>query len=435
MGALLAAGAAHAQPVKPVAPGTIVVHLNGQFQFDIGDFGSSVNSVTTTAGTSKLNSVVANGELRLYPGFDAETLSGIDYGAQAEIRTGFSDAGVGQNGGKPTTVNGNSSQDSLYVRRAYGYIGTSQYGYLRFGQIDPAFSLLQTGVINNFGDGNAWKNDGGVATLLPTNAAPGGTIVWADQVSLYGTNKLVYITPKLYGFGGAFSYEPNSNGLNEGYFNNTTATSTSAELASSTVPGDIGKRRKNTVDVMVQYTYKANGVLAKLSGGYLHAAPLTYTGTQAAAIAAGATPLVHGYANLSVYQFGAAVTYAGLTLGGNIKGGETLDSYAFVPKGARNAFAYTVGLNYTVGPYVIGANYFDAQTAGNYDPTKYGKEARTLNENGVIVGGNYIVGKDLSLFLQYMYGQRHQPGNTGIGTGKSGNGQVQVVALGATLKW
>ncbi len=38
MGALLVTvGGAHAQPVTPVAPGTIAVHLNGYLQFGIGD--------------------------------------------------------------------------------------------------------------------------------------------------------------------------------------------------------------------------------------------------------------------------------------------------------------------------------------------------------------------------------------------------------------
>jgi hypothetical protein len=435
---LLAAGVANAQPVKEVPAGTIVVHMNGRFQFEVADFGSTYNSVTTAAGTSKLNSVTDDGELRLYPGFDAKTLSGLDYGAQTEIRTGFSDAGVGQNGGKPTTVNGNSSQDTIYVRRAYGYIGTKNYGFLRFGQTDAATSLLEVGVIYNFGDGDGWKNRGGVATTLPTYASPINTIVWGDQVALYGTNKLVYISPKVYGFSGVVSYEPNSNGLNEGYYNNTSATSTSAELSSSTSPTDIGSRRKNTVDAGLEYSLKQGGVLSKLAVTYLHSAPINYTGTSAAAVTAGVGPLEtskggRGYSDMNAYQFGTQVSYAGFTLGGNIKIGQVNDSYAFVPKGARSAFVYDLGLTYTVGPYVIGANYFDSQTAGSYDPTKYRKEARTLNENGVIVGGNYIVGKDMDLFLQYMYGHRHQYGNSQLSA--TGNAQTQAVAMGATLKW
>ena len=67
--------------------------------------------------------------------------------------------------------------------------------------------------------------------------------------------------------------------------------------------------------------------------------------------------------------------------------------------------------------------------------------ARTLSEYGVVVGGNYVISPNLSLFTQYMYGQRHQPGNafgvTRVGaTGNyKGDTHGQVIAMGATLKW
>ena len=112
-------GGAAAQPVKPVAPGTVVVHLNGYLQFDITGFGSTFNKVTSPgttgvtitgvnaaggvtgtkatigAGTYKLNDVTTNGDARIYPGFDAETTNGIAYGAQIELRTTTSDANNG----------------------------------------------------------------------------------------------------------------------------------------------------------------------------------------------------------------------------------------------------------------------------------------------------------------------------------------------------
>ena len=51
--------------------------------------------------------------------------------------------------------------------------------------------------------------------------------------------------------------------------------------------------------------------------------------------------------------------------------------------------------------------------------------ARTLSEYGVATGGNYVIGKDLSLFAQYLYGHRISPATPRIGNGTSGNGQVQ----------
>ncbi len=453
-------GGAKAQPVKPIAaPGTLVVHINGYLQFSIGGFGSTDNKVTTATGVYKLNTISTIGDFRIYPGFDAETRDGLWYGVQAEIRTGFSNAGVGQNG-KPTTTVGtvtivppagtktpltatttsiaSSGNDSLYVKRAYGYIGTPEAGFARFGQTDSAFTLMQNGVVETFGDGGQWTLEGGVKDLLPTAASPASTIIYADQAAVYSTDKVVYISPAIAGVSFAAGYEPNSNGLKEGYYANTSASSTSAALSSSPTAADIGTRRKNTVDGMVQYAGTTGfGAKFKVSGGALYGAPIGYTGPATAV----GTALHYGYDSLEVYQAGAQATYAGLTFGGNVKGGQVEDGYVFKPKGARDALTYIVGASYVIGPYVVGASYFNAQTAGTYVPGNTAHIARTLSEYGVAVGGNYVFAKSLSLYTQYMYGHRHQPGNAGIdlsggpGTAAKGDGQVQVIAVGATIKW
>jgi hypothetical protein len=234
------------------------------------------------------------------------------------------------------------------------------------------------------------------------------------------------MSPSIAGLAFGVGYEPNSNGLKEGDDACATAVSTCADLAASPTAGDIGKRRKNTIDAMLSYSVSSMGAVSKVSGGLIHSAPIAYDG---AAVAAGSA-LHYGYDDLTVYQLGAQTTFAGLTLGANVKAGSTLDGYSFKPRGARNALTYIVGATYVVGPYVVGASFFQGQTAGAYVPgTKIG---RTLNEYGAAVGGNYVVGKDLSLYVQYLYGNRHQIGNTALLNGKA---QDQVVSTGATLKW
>jgi hypothetical protein len=448
MGVTLAmTGGAKAQPVKPVAPGTLVVHFNGYFQFELGDEGSNYNSITTSAGTDKLNPVSTIGDFRMYPGFDAQTINGLDYGVATDIRTGYSSAGVGQNGKvtttttTTTTIKGTTATSTststtagtsgLYVKRAYGYLGTPTYGFVRFGQTDSAFTLLQDGVIEAFGDGGQWTLEGGQAIMFPSNAAPAGSnqFIYADQSAVYSTDKVVYITPDFAGFSGVVGYEPNSNGLKEGFNSCASATSTCAALSSSDSAADIGTRRKNTVDVGGQYLNSIDGFKIKASAVYLTGAPVSFDGPP---VTSGA--LVDGFDNLSVYQAGGQVTYAGVTLGANIKGGQLLDGYAFKPKGTRDALAYIIGATYVVGPYVVGASYFNSQSAGTDIPGA--KEARTLSEYGLAVGANYVVSPNLSLFTQYEYGHRHQPGNaTTTLVNPVGNTQVQGIALGATLKW
>lgn len=439
-------GGAKAQPAKPVAPGTVAVHVNGYLQFEVAGYSSTDNTVTgtfgpstgTSTGVGKLNPISTDGDARLYFGFDAATLSGIAYGTQIELRTQASDAGVGAgkvSGDADSTSTIIGGSEGIYLKRAYGYIGSASAGFIRLGQGDSAFSLLQDGAIESFGDGAQFNTDGGESALLPTDATP-GNFIYSDASGLYATGKVVYLTPSIAGFSGGFGYEPNSNGLKEGYNSNAGASSTSAALSSSPSAADIGKRRKNTIDAAVQYAETSNGVAVKASTGILYGAPIDYDG---AFVATSTSALHHGYDNLEVYQAGAQATFAGVTVGANVKGGQTLDSYAFKVKGTRDAFAYIVGATYVIGPYVLGASYYNEQTAGNDVPGLV--EARTLSEYGFATGANYVISPNLSLFAQYEYGHKHQPGNatldistTSAATKAKGDAQVQAIATGATFK-
>jgi hypothetical protein len=446
-------GGAKAQPVKPVAPGTLVVHMNGYIQFGIADFGSTDNVVTSSAGTFKLNPITTNGDARIYPGFDGQTVSGLDYGAQIELRTAKSDAAQGANQTTGTASGAVSGLDGLYVKRAYGYIGTVDGGFLRLGQTDSVFGLDQAGVIEAFGDGAQFNTDGGIGALLPTDAAVTGSnnFIYADTSNLYATDKVVYLSPAFAGLSAGFGYEPNSNGFKEGYGNCAAASSTCANTSSSPTAGDIGTRRKNTVDFAVQYALKANGFNTKASAGFIYGAPIGYDGPK---VTTAGSALVRGYDNLEVYEIGAQTTFMNLTVGANIKAGQVLDGYKFKPKGTRDAVAYIIGASYVFGPYVIGASFFDSQTAGAYVPgatytvgsNKFAL-GKTLNEYGLAVGGNYVISPHLSLFAQYMYDHRHQIGNAGLDVSNSsttaasqaeiakGTSQANAVALGATFKW
>lgn len=437
---LLAAVPANAQSLVPVAPGTVRVHLNGYLQFMLGTVGGNgMSGGSYKAGTAwKNNSVGTMGDVRIYPGFDGMTVNNIAYGVQVELRTTTSNAnGAGVNGTGATTtttttiggqtvtqtVTGNGT-GSLYVRRAYGYVGTETYGYVRAGQGDGAFELLQTGVVEQFGDGGQWTQDGGLVSLLPSGKP--GQFIYADQGNLYTTDKIVYISPAYVDplLGGklsaAVSYEPNSNGIKEGA---ASISSNYSEL-NNAIPGGSATRRQNTWDGMVKYGVKLGGFANMFSAGYLASSPTGNTSGQQA------------YAPMGVWQVGGQTTYKGLftdsdavTVGGNIKGGSVADGYAFRVRGGRNALAYIVGGYYTTGPWVVGTSFFDSQTAAGQG--KNGVTAgKTLGEYGVSVGGNYILAKQFSLFAQYMYGHKHAY-NIAPGT----NGQAQGFAAGFTAKW
>ena len=417
---LLAAGAAFAQPATQVAaPGTVAVHLHGYFQYSVGGFGSS--NMGSDAAGYKLNGYGTAGDFRLYPGFDGQTLNGIWYGAQIELRTATtaaSGSGVGSSS--------SSGFGGLYVRRAYGYIGMPEYGFARFGQTDSAFTLSQVGVVEDFGDGGHFNNDGGSASMLPTTP---GLFIYADTGHLYTTNKVLYETPKfeteLGNFSGIVGFEPNSNGLKQGQGGNV-VNSAEGESAGS-IAGGSNSRRRNTVDVSLSYADLIDGFANKASISYLNGSPLSSTNGVYASSPAAAP---RGYDTLSVFQGGLQTTYAGLTVGGNIKFGQVEDGYNFKPKGARDAFGYIVGASYNNGPYTLGVAYFNEQSSGKFQPGAQGQYARTLSEYGISTGANYQLAKPISLFIEYDYGHQHQPAASA-----ATNTQEQVVAVGTTLKW
>ena len=107
-----------------------------------------------------------------------------------------------------------------------------------------------------------------------------------------------------------------------------------------------------------------------------------------------------------------------------------------MPKGARNGVAYIVNGTYAIGPYVLGASFFDQQSAGSYVPGDRRSRPARWTEYGVATGANYVVGKDLSLFAQYMYASPASAGQrTRSATASHGNAQMQIIETGATYKW
>jgi hypothetical protein len=408
-GTLALTGGAHAQPAAAPAPGTVVVYLHGNFTFA----GTMVTNPTTSTG--KLSPLNTIGYFRLYPGFDATTKGGLQYGVASEIRdTTANPNGAGVNSNS-TSTNGTVN---LYVRRAYGYVGEKDVGFLRFGQGDSAFTLLSDGDIQSFGDGQEWNSDGGVGAIVPYGKPNN---LFAATGALYTTSKLVYVSPSFAGVNFAVGFEPNSNGLEEG-------AATADQSAQDSIPGSSSSRRRNTIDAMLGYTVTLDGVKYQASAGYLDSSPLG-NGT-GAAIYTGA-PTNENFKNMGVAQFGAQVTYAGAVVGVNYKAGAVNNGYTFLAPGQRHDNDLLFSGNYTMGPVVVGASYFFNQSAGSHTP--YGTGAaygRTQSNDGLAVGAGYNVAANFTLFTQYLYGQIHQ-----THTGASANSHSNAISVGATLKW
>lgn len=416
-------GTAFAQAAHPPAPGTLVVHVNGVLNDQVNMIGSTASNVDG----NKLNPLGMSGFMRLYPGFDAQTAGGLQYGVSAELRTNYtSPAGVGVSG-----------SNGLYIRRAYAYAGTNSAGFIRIGQTDGIFWLLSTGEYYNFGDGNLWNSDGGVASSVPGATHPSG--LFTSSGALYTTNKIVYISPDIAGFKAGVDFEPNSNGFKEGE-SCTVANPTCSTLAST--PGGAGDaRRKNTFTGGLEYSGMFNGMGVKLGADYLMSSPIgNSSGTPIETIISpqtGSITNISQYKRMGVAEFSGEIKYAGFLLGANVKTGQVNNGYTFLQAGQRDLVFYEVTGEYTAGPYTVGAYYFNNQAAGYH--TISNGTARTETDYGIAIGGNYEVTKNLGVYVTYLYGHRHQLGHDFISNGNDttafNNVQSQAISVGTKLKW
>lgn len=467
-GSLGVAAVAEAQTTSP-APGTVTVRLNGRVRAYAGiindrDADNSTNGTTTTnvvgiapGNTSTTTTTAGAGNLggsqkqtnysfgtyaRLYPGFDGVAANGLRYGASLEIRQ---DVSGGAGGGAYGSVSSNSPRrGTLYFRRQWGYIGTAQLGTIRVGTTDGPSSLYATGTFENFDSGGLNGDHPGFAT--------GTTIInwpFATQGATYATNKIVYLSPQLFGFDFGIAYEPNTggnsgladNGCNAGNdrtsgnpisISGGTTSLTNVgngsgpgcdRLSSTFTPAEF-TRRRNLVDLALRY----RGTF----GGFGIAATAGYIGSGVVRDASNLTPNPNTrFEGLSIGDFGAAVTFAGASIGGHYQFGRYNGAYVPVPRNVQDAQAWLVGASYTIGPAVLGAHYLDYQSAGNVAQAAQGRERR---EFGFAAGATYTLAPGLSLFASYVYMERRQNGQNFFGA-NTPRTVASVYALGTSFSW
>ncbi|MDQ2765377.1 MAG: porin [Pseudomonadota bacterium] len=474
--AVLAAGigiAETAQAQEFPTPGTVTVRLNGRFRFyasiqDQSDANNNLqgpgDGLTPQTGTNKLTNYNFSDYGRLYPGFDGVAANGLKYGASLEIRTGEgAGAGFGQYGGGYGAA---GSRTFLWLFRQWGYIGTDKLGTIRLGQTDDPSTLYATGTFENFNDGG-WNGD--VVFQLPYNLIPEWPFL--DSGNFIPINRAIYLSPQLYGFDFGVSFAPNSgggsgspnSGCGSGSFdggnfvgpagpvagiagpgtpfgslgaNTQSIAGPGCDTLAATPTGDYSRPR-NIFNGLLRYrgSFGAFGVAA--TAGYLA------SGTVAGNATPHQIPYYNGY---SVGDFGLAVTYGGLSVGGHLLhgqingGGDALNL-----KGGRPETAWLAGVSYTIGPVIVGANYWVDDSTGDINQSVRGSQ---LHEIALDVGGTYSLAPGLALFLDYGYGERRQHGynfisgqdSTSTATGSASSTlhnkvTAQIIAIGTSFAW
>ncbi len=458
-------------------PGTVVVRLNGRVRFyaygafdrdaDNNAAGTATGTVGATGtgtatGTNKQSNYGFGEYGRLYPGFDGVAANGLKYGASLEIRQ---DQAHGAGNGSFGSVSGeNSARGTLYFRRVWGYLGTDAVGTVRLGSTDQPTSLYMTGNFENFNDGG-WNGD--LPALLSQAIVPAWP--FSDLGSYYTTNKIVYLSPSIFGFDLGVSYEPStantsvnvncgtgtyvgSNFLNSnGAFtaaagaNGQSVAGPGCDRLSSSPVNAESARRRNTFDALLRYrgTFGPVGVAATaayITGSHVmdnqSGVPFNNDPTTGT--------IRRNYDGPSIGDFGAAITIAGLSVGGHYTYGRWNGQVGnLVPGGFKSGDAWIAGASYTFGPAIVGGHWFVSETAGDLGNAFFGRNRR---EQGIAAGGTYSLAPGVSVFLSALWGQRKQAGYNFVtgqgvtaaapgGNPFSNNVSVSAVSLGTAFSW
>jgi hypothetical protein len=415
-----AAAAMGTPGVANPVPGSIVVRVNARVVFYAAAESSSLDKTAgtgpTNAGAAKVGPVTTLGFMRVYFAMDGLATNGLRYGAAIEIRQNFG-AAAGS-----TTSNGSSAAttgNTLFVRRAFGYVAGDQWGILRFGQGDSPLGIFDNGIttVQTFDDG-AWNGD--VNGAIPSNAQP--TFPFLSQAGAdYGSSKVVYLSPQFAGVDFGLSWAPNNAGLEDS--NCALAATGCYNLSSSAATADATRFTNMYVaGARYQNTFGPVGVYAM--GAYYGSGSVNYTGS---------TP-GNQFNGLSVGDFGVAVTYAGFTIGGHATTGTYNGQGGLQPKGGVHAIAWLGGVQYAGGPLVIGGSFYNFQSQGF--PSLVNISQR--NENGLALGLTYSLAPGISIWASYLYGTRHQ-GDFDFQTGAIGsaynNVKSQVFGIGPVIRW
>jgi hypothetical protein len=397
---------------QTAAPGSVSVHLNGRVNWYAGVEGSSLDNI----GGTKTSTTSFYGYMRLYPGFDGVAANGLHYGASTQIRTGFGSS---------------ASSESLYVFQAYGYLGLPDLGQVSFGQQNGPTVLFETGTFEAYNDGGWW---GDLPVIIPENAEV--VYPFVDDSYNQTSDKLVYLSPTIAGFQFAFGFTPNQTTSNY-------APAVTSQPEGSPVSGGLPK---NLLDIGGQYTQTFGPVGIQIGADLQYAGQVANTAQQTQSFA---TP--GGYRDMKIFSGGATATIAGITVGGNVVGGNfnEVSGYTFQlePDGGKAAIGWLAGAQYTKGPLTFGASYFVFDTTGDLPGgidaaggtiTAAGLTTGQQQNLGFAAGATYTLVPGVNLFLDYDWGTRHQ-GGFDFATNNAGNEhnntQAQLFGVGTQIQW
>jgi hypothetical protein len=424
-------------PSQVAQPGTAVVRLNARITADFMVGNDSGNGYRITSGP--LAGVAAKqqpyyfGEFaRLYPAFDGVTANGLKYGASIEVRQNSGGTGVNN---AVANLNG-SNGNTLFFRRETGYVGTDRLGTFRFGQTDGVQGLYSVGTFENFDYEGGWNGD------LPALFSPGAQLPWvfSDSSAFYTTSKLVYLSPNFGGFDFGLDWEPSSNqtsgdGACSGVNGVTVISSGCATVSSISGPftviqGDLARRR-NMTTIMARYRGAFGPVGLVVEGGWVHSGSVADGNS-------GIDPV--SYNGMDYLDGGAVLTFGGLAVGGHIDGG-VKNGTALLPKGGKHELTFSTGFSYAFGPFIAGVQFINESFQGAFNGNNVTGAKNTFgleHDIGLSVGGTYDWAPGSSLYVDYLWGTRHQANRDFFAAAagpNNNNTRAQGFIIGQSFRW
>ena len=137
---------------------------------------------------------------------------------------------------------------------------------------------------------------------------------------------------------------------------------------------------------------------------------------------------------------------------GNYQFGQQGVQWALSPKNTNgtpteDAGAYTVGAQYTFGPFVVGASYIDSGTPGNQGANNLANGGHQRREQGRRRRRHLLPGARITMFVSYLWDQRKQVGYNFLDGATQAVGATtpdaflhnkvtgQVFSLGTSFAW
>ena len=398
-------------PGPTPGPGSVIVTLRGRLY-------SGITLTSDSADVTPLGKEEPLGMFeyaRLYPSFSGVAGNGMKYGAYLEIRQ--NSGGIGPNSltGAAGVTSGGASGNTLIFRRETGYIGSDTWGTLLFGQTNRVIELFLTGTFENFDIQGSWNGD--LQAMLNGATVP----VWPflETSATYGNTGVTWLSPQWHGFDMGLSYAPASatSGMPNCAFAQADSTSRDGCLRETQAYGagtatwspNTFAREVHEVQMVLRYQGAVGPVGLAATIGYVGAGLVRDGG---GFIGRGAD-----FQNPSAVDAGAQVTYNGLAFGGHFYGGRVNPNGSNnanpVPNGYGNATSFLIGASNAIGPVIVGASFFHTNRAGVV-PAYWGlagvRRFGTMAENGLDVGGTYMVAPGWAVSLSYQYATRHQIG-------------------------